>query len=246
MSEQRLREILEQARQATALPGGFVYRGPADFVLRHGQTFAVRRWQKEWFRGQPRMCFGNSIIAAFRHGWRYVEGFALNMCGTDAVLHAWNSADGQLIDTTWLNGGLAYIGVEFALGRADDATWNGDACVLNDRNRQYGVNYADEQKEATSAVGGESLAGAPARATNPPRPDAGASGRESRQRPGRLVRVGKRHPPTVASIGASHRNARTGQNLDKSSRLTLQCNTPLPRMVVLQRIIPSRCERAVP
>lgn len=42
-----------------------------------------------------------------------------------------------LIDNTWLNTGVAYMGVEFSMERADDATWNGDCSILNDYYRRY-------------------------------------------------------------------------------------------------------------
>jgi hypothetical protein len=70
---------------------------------------------------------------------RYVEGFALAPTGK-AILHAWNlDNEGNVQDVTWANTGAAYVGVEFSVERADDAIWNGDACVLNDEHRGYPI-----------------------------------------------------------------------------------------------------------
>jgi hypothetical protein len=44
-----------------------------------------------------------------------------------------------LVDSTWCNTGLAYIGVEFSIERADDATWNGDGHILGDEYRGYPI-----------------------------------------------------------------------------------------------------------
>lgn len=115
------------------------YRGPADFVLREGQVYRPR--QTPDLVGAPRACYGNSIALAAIYGFRYVEGYAVDPGLARTVIHhAWNlDDDGLLVDSTWANCGLAYLGVEFALGRADDATWNGDATTLDDHNRGWPV-----------------------------------------------------------------------------------------------------------
>lgn len=119
--------------------GPFHYYGMADFLLQHGVWYEVTPYPKEVPLGHPQMCFGNSIIVASKSGYRYVEGLAVAPDKLEiAFHHAWNiDAQGKLVDVTWRNLGLAYYGVEFSVERADDATWNGDACVLNDFNRHH-------------------------------------------------------------------------------------------------------------
>ena len=88
-----------------------------------------------------RLCFANAMAASFKHGWRYVEGVALSIYPPAVPLHhAWNlDADGAVVDLTWRPLGRAYYGVEFNPGRADDATWNGDATILDDKHRGWPV-----------------------------------------------------------------------------------------------------------
>lgn len=159
-AESLLVRHLEERRRDDdeVLTGGpFFYRGPEDFVLRHGR----------WYRPEdiypadlpslpPKLCYGNSIFLACKLGWRYVEGYAMlprvlkvSPDNQDAIClpnpelgvvmpHAWClDAEGKLRDATWTNGGLAYRGVEFSLERADDCAWNGDASVLLDSKRGW-------------------------------------------------------------------------------------------------------------
>jgi hypothetical protein len=123
--------------QAEAL--GLVYRGPADFVLRHGRWWRPAGALPDGVEpGLPGRCYGNSIAGAVLHGLRYVQGWALPASGVLPVAHAWNAdADGRAVDLTWPEPGRAYLGVEFSVERADDATWNGDADVLDDHRRDW-------------------------------------------------------------------------------------------------------------
>lgn len=133
-------EVTAALRQAAAkypLLNGLVYTSPHDFVLQHGRIYEGL-WARKYPIGAQKMCFGNAILLSGRHGLKYVEGFALAPTG-ELILHAWNEESGQLVDCTWANTGLLYIGVEFSVERADDATWNGDANILNDENRDYPV-----------------------------------------------------------------------------------------------------------
>lgn len=116
---------------------GLYYRGPTDFVLQHGEWFEPSPYDGE--KGAPRACFGNAIGLAILRGYAYVEGWAIDPgLAQLAIHHAWNvTPDGKLADATWLNSGRAYLGVRFSQGRADDATWNGDASVLDDSNRGW-------------------------------------------------------------------------------------------------------------
>lgn len=118
---------------------GLVYRSPYDFVLEHGRGYLITDWKETNQIAPHRLCFANSISLAARNNLKYIEGFTLSPKG-EIILHAWNATEsGELIDSTWANTGLAYYGVEFSVERADDAIWNGDACVLNDENRNYPI-----------------------------------------------------------------------------------------------------------
>jgi hypothetical protein len=134
-----LQELKQQMRGADAqypLLPGLCYRSPFGFVLEHGREY-TGKWDSRWPIGVQKMCFGNAIAHAGIDRLKYVEGFAVAPSG-EAFLHGWNTDEsGTLIDTTWANTGLCYFGVEFSLERADDASWNGDACVLNDEHRGY-------------------------------------------------------------------------------------------------------------
>jgi hypothetical protein len=134
-----VREALWKRARRYPLLAGLVYRSAYDFVADHGVEYPRIAWRHEFPTGVVRQCFGNAVTLAARDGLRYVEGFAL--CPDHlAHLHAWNvTPAGDLVDSTWLNSGLFYIGVEFSVERADDATWNGDACILNDDKRNYPV-----------------------------------------------------------------------------------------------------------
>jgi hypothetical protein len=135
--EQLLHKALEALLAKQPQHTGLVYRMAPDFVLRHGVWFERIPWRKGWKQGAPLCCFGNAIAAGMLNGWRYIEGYALAPTGK-TILHAWNATEeGTLIDTTWCNTGLAYLGIEFSVGRADDATWNGDQCVLDDCKRGW-------------------------------------------------------------------------------------------------------------
>jgi len=138
--QQSLRSVLEQLRNAIPTRPDLVYRMAPDFVLRHGAWYSPAPWRREWRQGLPKHCFGNALALAHVHGWRYVEGYALAPKLPLPILHAWNvTPAGEMADVTWRNIGLAYLGVEFSAGRADDATWNGDASVLDDFRRGWPI-----------------------------------------------------------------------------------------------------------
>ena len=137
--ESIVKVIAEASEQYRLLPG-LVYRCFYDFIAKHGREYPVAGPFIGKQRGVQLMCYGNSIAHAVLYNLKYVEGFALSPKDGRLFMHAWNDdGHGNVYDSTWLNTGLVYIGVEFSVERADDATWNGDACVLNDENRNYPI-----------------------------------------------------------------------------------------------------------
>jgi hypothetical protein len=149
LNECWLERLRDMKRQQGEVPEGWVYEGIEDFVLQHGVWYRPTGWPPR--QGAPKSCFGNAVMNAALYGVKYIEGMALpgmtfingvplpSLSGPRRPIHhAWNlDVDGQLCDNTWMNKGLAYIGVEFSVGRADNATWFDDASVLdNPRSRK--------------------------------------------------------------------------------------------------------------
>lgn len=141
---QRFREEWQRSRARRAdLPAELRYGGPADFVLAHGE----RHDPVAAIAGAPNACFGNAIAIAELLDLRYVEGYALPFYLASqhvqfgAIHHAWvwDPVVQAAYEVTWPAIGAAYCGVTFSVGRADDATWNGDASVLDDFNRGWPV-----------------------------------------------------------------------------------------------------------
>lgn len=138
IDDERLKALLEQFRDTAHLGPNLIYRYGWDFILQHGKFYEVGPTPKGIKKGAPKQCFGNAIVLAVLNGWKYIEGYALAPIVPIPVQHAWNEdSSGKLIDSTWMNHGIAYLGVEFSVDRADDATWNGDCSILNDYRRRY-------------------------------------------------------------------------------------------------------------
>ncbi len=115
-----------------------VYDGPADFVVTHGRFYIADRVETLL----ARHCYANAIAMAGMRRWKYVEGYALPPIEAGVLMrpipHAWSVDESHLaVEVTWPEPAAAYLGVEFSLGRADDASWNGDACVLLDEKRGW-------------------------------------------------------------------------------------------------------------
>lgn len=134
--------LLERHRDSVKLHPALQYRYGWDFVLQHGKfTENVIPYPRHLWLGAQKKCFANSVIVSALHGYKYIEGYA-SASGIPelAIHHAWNEdQDGNLIDSTWRNTGAAYCGVEFSVERADEATWDGDASILNDYRRKYPI-----------------------------------------------------------------------------------------------------------
>ena len=97
---------------------------PYQWLLDHGIAFDGAPFPKRLRRGQPRMCFWNSLKLAARGRGRYVycEGYATHFI---PVHHAWclDRQTGLVADPTW-ESGHDYIGVPikntYARGIFDD------------------------------------------------------------------------------------------------------------------------------
>lgn len=148
-AEQPLRDALTRTAkwerdQDGLIRRGYEYAGIHEFVLREGTWFPAPTTPHRYPQGRPKACYGNAINIAAFYGLPYVEGFAASaVVPSLPVHHAWNlDGDGCVVDTTWgayddegnciVPIGVAYCGVEFSVERADDATWNQDATVIDD------------------------------------------------------------------------------------------------------------------
>lgn len=115
---------------------GKPYCGVEDFLLKHGKWMDPAPLDTTRYRrGAPKACFGNAVLLAAVHGIRYVEGLI-------PVHHAWNlDLQDRMIDNTW-DGRVtpvAYLGVEFSVGRAMTAIWDDDGCVLDNPHDRFRI-----------------------------------------------------------------------------------------------------------
>lgn len=129
---QRYLQIVRGFRRSMERSREFVYLGKEDFLLRHGLWYQPQPFPRNISRGVIKACFWNSMLAAKNNGWKYVEGVAVAGLVPFPVDHAWNvTQDGALIDTTWGNTGITYLGVEFSYRRARHVLNQGEAVLDN-------------------------------------------------------------------------------------------------------------------
>jgi len=130
---------MKALRETMKISDQFVYKGIEHFLLEHGRWYEVTPWRGKYKQGAPKNCFANAMLLGAQKGLRYVEGLAFADIKIELPIHhGWNIDEhDNVIDNTWLNTGLVYFGVEFSVGRADDAIWNGDSTVLDDYRRRH-------------------------------------------------------------------------------------------------------------
>lgn len=111
----KLMDILQSRTAAlTGIRYDRAYQTMEEFVLKNGQVYSPQQLPKKFRSGRFQFCFGNSFLAAKRHGLIYVEGYAIS---NGEHIHAWCVEPGSqdVIDRTWRQG-KAYFGVPFDLG----------------------------------------------------------------------------------------------------------------------------------
>ena len=88
-------------------------RTACEFVIKHGWWYTPTLTALP--AGKPNQCFLNACeMAASNHDYVYVEGYAIIQGGVRTA-HAWlTDGQGNAIDITWPEPGVAYAGVPFA------------------------------------------------------------------------------------------------------------------------------------
>lgn len=122
-------------------PLGTAYATPMEFVLQEGAHYVPTPVPPE-VRMAPTYCYGNSLIVATAIQAPYVEGYALLHLPPEAPQvfpHAWVAEGALALELTWPVPGLAYLGVQFAIERADEAIWYGDGAILQDHKRGWPI-----------------------------------------------------------------------------------------------------------
>lgn len=88
---------------------------PCSFVKRHGSWYEPAARPSGLPIGKPNRCFVNAFMLALEDSTlTYCEGYALASPDSAKALHAWvTTGDGNVIDPTWHDPGVAYAGVPF-------------------------------------------------------------------------------------------------------------------------------------
>ncbi len=129
--------MMRECRRSMSPPPEFHYCGREDFLLQHGEWFSAQSWRHSGFEGVPKTCYSHSYMLCKDHrNLRYVEGSAIYSAFPLAIDHAWTTdVIGNLIDGTWLNNGLAYLGVRFPLRSVAHSLKIGDSMLDCPRSR---------------------------------------------------------------------------------------------------------------
>ena len=133
---------MEELVRTNPAPHGFVYRGLAAFLLKHGREWPVAASQHvPRFHAWPQACFSNAARLARRKSaqWRYVEGYAVGH--VIPVHHAWCvNAQDEVVDPTWFQRGFAgteYFGAEIPVEVVDRVQHKDCQSVLMNWRRGY-------------------------------------------------------------------------------------------------------------
>jgi hypothetical protein len=88
-------------------------------IAGHGREFTPAPLPADISLMRPGRCFGNAALTALgattAPRYAYAEGFAVDAYFRAWFYHAWNvTPEGAVIDRTWPETGLRYVGVSFA------------------------------------------------------------------------------------------------------------------------------------
>lgn len=96
-----------QRREKAIKPDGWVYAGPADYILREGRYIPARVLPDHYddLIGAATECHLNSVIGAERSGLRYFTGYYL--VGQIVGHHSWLMDDDGVVEVTFPTKGIA-------------------------------------------------------------------------------------------------------------------------------------------
>lgn len=129
--------IMREMRRSSILPG-YHYAGQEDFLLQHGEWFEPIPWAHDDMKGIPKNCFNHSATLCLTHSnLAYVEGLAAYSANLLLPIeHAWvTTSHGDLIDGTWSNTGVVYLGVRFPVNMIIHALHHGGTVFQSPHNR---------------------------------------------------------------------------------------------------------------
>jgi len=110
-------ELLDFLRHSEPTPAArkFLKRTGQQFVLDNGWLYERVELPKTIQRGMPNECHRNAVeLTLADSSLVYCEGYALFGSGSLPTIHAWvTDGDGNAIDNTWDQPGVAYAGVPF-------------------------------------------------------------------------------------------------------------------------------------
>lgn len=109
--------LLNYLRSSHATPAAkaFLKRTCQEFVLEHGWWYEPVELPKHIGTGIPEQCHTNAVnLALDDDSLIYCEGYAIFKDRSLPVIHAWvTDGNGNAIDNTWSQPGVAYAGVPF-------------------------------------------------------------------------------------------------------------------------------------
>lgn len=109
--------LLNYLRSSRATPASklLLKRTLQQFVLEHGWWYEPVQLPEHLAIGKPKQCIKNAVnLALDDRSLIYCEGYALLKERSLPVIHAWvTDGNGNVIDNTWPQPGVAYAGVPF-------------------------------------------------------------------------------------------------------------------------------------
>ena len=104
-----------RSNHATPTAKSLLKRTSQQFVLEHGFWYAPVPLPEQLGIGTPEQCHTNAVnLALDDESLIYCEGYALFRETSLPVVHAWvTDGNGNAIDNTWPQPGVAYAGVPF-------------------------------------------------------------------------------------------------------------------------------------
>jgi hypothetical protein len=130
-----------RSSQPTPAAKALLKRTMQRFVLEYGWWYEPAELPKHVSLGTPQQCHKNAMdLAMADDSLIYCEGYALFKGSSLPTLHAWvTDGQGEAIDNTWPQAGVAYAGVPFRVGFVTTTALKNDAIgsLLDDYTNGY-------------------------------------------------------------------------------------------------------------